>query len=258
MPERINRKKFIYATGMGTASILLKPSLLPLNLNTLKLKAVFFDAFTLFDPRPIFNTVEELFPANGKQLVETWRSKQFTYQWLRVCGRKYKNFWDVTADALDYAMVKHVPSGTEKERDLIMAKYKSISAWPDVAPSLKTLKNLGMSLGILSNMTAKMLHEGIQNSELSDYFEFVISTDKKQTYKPDRDAYQMAMEQTKLEKEEILFAPFAGWDMTGAKWFGFPTFWVNRSNDPIEKLDVEPDGTGSNLNDLVAFVKRIP
>ena len=27
---------------------------------------------------------------------------------------------------------------------------------------------------------------------------------------------------------------------------------------PIEKLDVEPDGTGSNLNDLVAFVKRIP
>ena len=150
-----------------------------------------------------------------------------------------------------------MPSGTEEERDLIMTKYKSISAWPDVAPSLKTLKNLGMSLGILSNMTPKMLHEATQNSELNDDFDFVISTDKKQTYKPDREAYQMAVEQPKLEKEEVLFAPFAGWDMTGAKWFGFPTFWVNRSNDPIEKLDVGPDGTGGNLNDLVAFVKRI-
>ena len=107
-------------------------------------------------------------------------------------------------------------------------------------------------------MTAKMLRDCIQNSGLSDYFDFVISTDKKQTYKPDWEAYQMALEQPKLEKEEVLFAPFAGWDMTGAKWFGFPTFWVNRSNDPIEKLDVEPDGTGINLNDLVAFVKRTP
>jgi len=257
MPERINRKKFIYTTGIGTASILLKPSLRPLNLNTLKLKAVFFDAFTLFDPGPIFKTVEELFPANGKQLVETWRSKQFTYQWLRVCGRKYKDFWDVTADALDFALAKHVPFHTNKEKGLIMARYEMITAWPDVAPSLKTLKDLGLSLGILSNMTGKMLNNGIQNAALKGYFDFVISTDKKQTYKPDRNAYQMAVEERKLGKEEILFAPFAGWDMAGAKWFGFPTFWVNRLNDPIEKLDVEPDGTGSNLNDLVAFVKRM-
>jgi len=258
MSEKISRKSFIYTTSLGTASVLLKPSMLNLNLNTLKLKAVVFDAFTLFDPRPIFKTVEELFPANGKEVVETWRSKQFSYQWLRVCGKRYKNFRDVTADALDYALTRHVPSHTNEEKDLIMARYETISAWSDVAPSLKALKDLGLSLGILSNMTGKMLNNGIQNAALKGCFDFVISTDKKQTYKPDRDAYQMAVEEQKLGKEEILFAPFAGWDMAGAKWFGFPTFWVNRLNDPIERLDVEPEGNGNDLNDLVAFIKRMP
>ena len=256
MRKKISRKSFIYVSSIGTASILLKSSILNLNSNLLKPKAIVFDAFTLFDPRPIFKTVEELFPANGKQVIETWRARQFSYQWLRVCGKKYKNFWDVTADALDYALTRHVPFHTDKEKDLIMSKYESITAWPDVAPALNKLKELGVSLGILSNMTAEMLRDGIQNAALNNYFDFVTSTDKKQTYKPDRDAYQMAVVEGKFSKEEMLFAPFAGWDMAGAKWFGFPTFWVNRSNEPIEKLDVEPEGMGSSLNDLVTFIEQ--
>jgi 2-haloacid dehalogenase len=257
MPEKISRKSFIYTTSMGTASILFKPSLPGANSNKSKLKAVAFDAFTVFDPRPIFKTVEQLFPANGKEIIETWRSRQFSYQWLRVCGKKYKNFWDVTSDALDYALAKHAPFHTNKEKDLIMARYQMITAWPDVAPSLKALKELGLSLGILSNMTLKMLNDGIQNAALKAYFDFVISTDQNQTYKPDRNAYQMALEEPKLKKEEILFAPFAGWDMAAAKWFGFPTFWVNRLNDPIERLDAESEGTGRDLNDLMEFVKGV-
>jgi len=33
-----------------------------------------------------------------------------------------------------------------------------------------------------------------------------------------------------LRKEEIVFAAFGGWDAVGAKWFGYPTFWVNRAH----------------------------
>ena len=58
-----------------------------------------------------------------------------------------------------------------------------------------------------------------------------------------------------LKREEILFVPFAGWDAAGAKAFGYPTFWVNRRNLPMEKLGTVPDSTGKNLTDLVDFVK---
>jgi len=65
----------------------------------------------------------------------------------------------------------------------------------------------------------------------------------------------MGIDAFKLAKEEILFAAFAGWDAAGAKWFGYPTFWVNRMNAPVEELDAAPDGIGSGMADLVKFVR---
>jgi 2-haloacid dehalogenase len=48
---------------------------------------------------------------------------------------------------------------------------------------------------------------------------------------------------------------FAGWDAAGAKWFGYPTFWVNRLNLPGEELGVTADAIGRDLTDVVRFVK---
>ena len=45
-----------------------------------------------------------------------------------------------------------------------------------------------------------------------------------------------------------------GEDVAGAKWFGYPTFWNNRQGAPAEGLDVEPDGAGATLADLVKFL----
>ncbi|HEY5913219.1 MAG TPA: hypothetical protein VJA21_21720 [Verrucomicrobiae bacterium] len=56
-----------------------------------------------------------------------------------------------------------------------------------------------------------------------------------------------------LKREEILFPAFAGWDAAGAKWFGFPTVWVNRMNSPAEELSVMPDVMCNDLSGLVAF-----
>ena len=220
------------------------------------IKAIAFDAFAIFDPRSIFKKVEELFPNNATQLVEVWQSKQFSYQWLRASANKYKNFWDVTKDALEFALRKCEPGYTEEQKDLIMTEYKTMTVWPEVVPALRVIKKMELTVCLLSNMTVKMLYDGIQNSNLKDIFDRVISTDERQTYKPSREAYQMALERLKLKKEQILFVPFAGWDMAGAKWFGYSTFWVNRLNGPIEKLDAEPDGVGSNLNDLIEFINK--
>lgn len=59
-----------------------------------------------------------------------------------------------------------------------------------------------------------------------------------------------------LRREEILFAAFAGWDASGAKAFGFPTFWVNRQNQPAEELGFMADHSGRTLDDLVHYIGR--
>ena len=84
----------------------------------------------------------------------------------------------------------------------------------------------------------------MKNSGLEGLFEDHLTTDRVKAFKPDPRAYQMGVDAFGLKKEEIAFAAFAGWDVAGAKWFGYPTFWVNRADAPLEELGVVPDGIG--------------
>jgi len=144
---------------------------------------------------------------------------------------------------------------TATRRQRLMEAYLEMKAYPEVRPALAALRESGVRLALLSNLTESMLQVSIRNSGLEDFFEHVISTDEAKTYKPDPIAYQLGVEALNLKKEEIAFAAFAGWDAAGAVAFGYPTFWVNRQDFPGEELDVTPDATGRNLNDLVVFVK---
>jgi len=134
-----------------------------------------------------------------------------------------------------------------------MNGYLSLKTWPDVPQALRSLKAAGIRLGFLSNFSRRMLEAGIRNSGLEGRFEHLLSTDEVRQFKPAPRAYQMAVDAFELKPEEILFAAFAGWDAAGAKWFGFPTVWVNRLNSPAEQLSVVPDVTCDDLAGLVTF-----
>lgn len=217
-------------------------------------KAICFDAFPILDPRPIGKRVLEIFPERGTELIGLWRTRQFEYTWLRTISGRYADFWHVTEDALVYAAKTLNLDLTPAHRARIMDAHLEIGCYPDVPPALATLKKAGVRLAFLSNMTATMLETGIKNSKLEGMFEYVLSTDRVKTYKPDPRAYQMGLDILKLKTNEVVFAAFASWDATGAKWFGYRTFWVNRMNHVREELGVVPDAAGGTLGDLVKFV----
>ena len=53
-----------------------------------RFKAMAFDAFPVFDPRPIAALAETAFPGRGAEVINLWRIRQFEYTWLRtVAGR---------------------------------------------------------------------------------------------------------------------------------------------------------------------------
>jgi 2-haloacid dehalogenase len=217
-------------------------------------KALAFDAFPIFDPRPILGIAEALFPGKGMELVNAWRTRQFEYQWLRNLGGRYKDFWQTTEDALVFAAKLLQLDLAPSNRARLMSAYLELEAWPDVQSVLSTLKAAGVRLVFLSNMTRAMLEAGIRNARLDGFFEQLLSTDQVRAYKPDPRAYQMGVDALGLATEEILFVAFAGWDASGAKWFGYPTFWVNRLGLPTEELGATPDATGRDLTDLLRFV----
>ena len=252
----VSRRHFISRTAAGLAAMsLLSSSLDSIMLPSYKIRAIAFDAFPIFDPRPVTSLAVNLFQEKGIDLSAIWKSKQFEYSWLRAVGGQYRDFWTVTEDALVFAAKRSGVTLTAINRKRLMDQFLALPVWPDVIPALQTLKAKGIRLSFLSNMTAEMLNSCAKNAGINDYFENIISTDKAKTYKPAPAAYQLGIDALKLRKEEILFAGFAGWDVSGAKWFGYPTFWVNRQDAPSEELNGIPDSAGGSLTDLVNFVQ---
>lgn len=251
----LNRREFFNLAAGGIAMGVLASTPLAQAAAKPKIKAIAFDAFPVFDPRPVFALAEQLFPGRGAELSNLWRIRQFEYQWLRALAGRYADFWQTTEDGLVFAARMLKLDLTPEKRQQLMSAYLGLKTWPDVTPALQTLKSAGIRLAFLSNATAKILDAGIKNSGLEGVFEHVLSTDRIKTYKPDPRAYQMAIDAFRLKREEILFVAFAGWDAAGAKSFGYPTFWVNRLNLPAEELGVVPDAIGKNLTDLLGFVK---
>jgi 2-haloacid dehalogenase len=248
----INRRAFIHGS-MATAAAALFSHTKVASASAPRFKALAFDAFPIFDPRPVFALARLLYPDKGIELGNAWRIRQFEYQWLRAMSGTYADFWQVTEDALIFSAKLLDIELSAAMRSQLMNAYLELKAWSDVAQNLALLGKAGVRLAFLSNATEKILQSGIRNSGLDGIFEHVISTDRIRTYKPDPRAYQMAVDMFGLKKEEIGFVAFAGWDAAGAKAFGYPTFWANRLNMPAEELGVTADATGQTLADLVRF-----
>ena len=221
-----------------------------------KIKAVAFDAFPIFDPRPVFALAEKLFPGKGADFCNDWRARQFEYTWLRSMSHTYADFWQVTGDALTFAAKKQKLELSVEKRNQLMDAYLALKPWPDALPALRSLQKAGIRLVLLSNFTQPMLEANIKSSGLQGIFEQSLSTDKLKTYKPDPRSYQMAMDALGLQRDEILFVAFAGWDAAGTKAFGYRTLWVNRLNLPAEELGAVPDATAATLSGLERLVNQ--
>jgi 2-haloacid dehalogenase len=253
-PVRLDRRAFI-AGSVGAVVAGKDVTATAANAQTRRpIRAVLFDAFPLFDPRPVLAIAERVDPEKGAMLVQAWRTRQFEYQWLRALGDRYVDFWQATEDSLAFAARQVGLALTTEKQKQLMAPYADLAVWPDVAETLPMIERLGVKLGMLSNLTGSMLESGLAKAKLRSLFAHVLSTDRVRSYKPARPAYQLGMDTLGLERSEILFVAFAGWDVAGAVWFGYPTYWLNRLGSVTEELDATPLGTGTNLQSLLAFL----
>jgi 2-haloacid dehalogenase len=220
------------------------------------IKAIAFDAFPIFDPRPVAALVESQFPGQGAAIMLVWRARQFEYQWLRALAGRYVNFLQATEDSLLFTLEQlQLELSTDKRQQLMLA-WSNLTVWPDVLDAITALRNLGLRLVLLSNMTDIALQASLKKAGINHAFEAVLSTDQIRSYKPDPKAYQLAIDYLQLPREEVLFVAFAGWDVAGAKWFGYPTYWMNRLASPAEALGIEADASGQDMSTLLQFLAR--
>ena len=76
------------------------------------IKACVFDAYgTLFDINSAAHNARDSLAGKWQPLAELWRIKQLQYTWLLGLAGRHADFWQVTGDALDFALstIKLIP-----------------------------------------------------------------------------------------------------------------------------------------------------
>ena len=217
--------------------------------------ACVFDAYgTLFDVNSAAAQAKDALGEKWQPLSDTWRAKQLQYTWLRGLMGRHADFWQVTEDALEFAMATH-KLDDRALRDRLMGLYLRLQAYPEVKDTLTRLKAKGMKLAILSNGAPKMLASAAQNSGIADLLDAVLSVEDVKVFKPHPSVYGLPGERFKLSQGEMCFLSSNAWDAHAAKACGFRVLWCNRFGQAPERIPELPDGeiaTLSALPDLVS------
>ena len=98
-------------------------------MNGINLKPVqhaVFDAYgTLFDVHSAASRHQSRLGEKSQAVSALWRTKQLEYTWLRSLMKRYVDFWQVTQDALDYALDSHGIDDHSLRRDLLNAYHET-------------------------------------------------------------------------------------------------------------------------------------
>lgn len=218
--------------------------------------ACVFDAYgTLFDVASATLRCADELAGMAPQLSTLWRDKQLQYTWLRAVQGRHADLWQVTGDALDFAL-ESLGLADPVLRERLMRLYLTLDAYPGVPEVLQQLRGAGLATAILSNGSPAMLTAVVRNAGLVDLLDHVLSVEGAGVYKPDPRVYQLAVDQLGVPPQEIAFISSNGWDAWAGSAFGMRAIWCNRQSQIRERLPGVPDREIRSLAELPALLRR--
>ncbi len=216
--------------------------------------ACVFDAYgTLFDVNAAAQHCADSLGDQWQPLAELWRGRQLQYTWLRSLMGAYVDFWQITADSLDFSL-DNLGIDDPPLRARLLELYLELDAYPEVPDMLRRLKGAGLKTAILSNGSPDMLASAVANAGIGDLLDAVISVDALGVFKPAPAVYQSAVDTLAVAPGRISFQSSNAWDAHAASHFGFQVIWVNRFGQAVERLPGRPDATLEDLEGLPGLV----
>jgi 2-haloacid dehalogenase len=211
-----------------------------------------FDAYgTLFNLHAAAERYKEAIGPVWQQLSQTWRTKHIEYTWVHSLSRQPATFWDLAQRSLDYAITSVGGAVPAEVRQKLLAAYRTMDAYPEVAEVLAGLKRRGARLAILSNGDPDMLADAVRAARLETLLDDVLSVASVGIFKPAPAVYDLATSRFGCQPSDISFQSSNRWDIAGAKAFGFHTVWINRTGAPDEYPGLRPDRVIRELGGLL-------
>jgi len=215
-----------------------------------------FDVYgTLIDPFGISQRLKSIAGDKTPAFAQMWRNKQIEYLFRRALGRDYQPFSICTSQALDYAELQlQVELSAADKRDLL-AQYRELPAYEEVAESLRQLQDAGCRNYAFSNGEPDDLAYLLAHAGLDAALDGIVSVHDVQSFKPDPAVYRHFLKEAGVTAEETWLVSGNPFDVIGAHMAGWQTAWVKRDPTAVfDPWDIEPDAIVADMSELAGLV----
>jgi 2-haloacid dehalogenase len=150
----------------------------------------------------------------------------------------------------DAALRRHLQrAGRDpEEAAAALGKLAAMPAFPEVPAALRTLREAGHRLAVLTQSAVEPSEAALEQAGLREHFEHVLSAPSFGAFKPEDLAYHAALE--KLGAVEAWFVAGHWWDVAGAAYAGLKTAWVSRTDLAYPDAMPAPDVTGADIAEI--------
>jgi 2-haloacid dehalogenase len=210
---------------------------------------------TLLDLAALDPEFERVF--GDKAVRKEWFGQFMVSMLVATVTDAYRPFGEIGSAAFDMIAEKRGIKVSAEDKQAILSKIASLPPHPEVAESLARLKEAGYTLATLTNSVPEVAEKQVQNAELAQYFDKILSADKIKRLKPAKEAYEMAAQEFEVEVQDVRLVAAHAWDIAGALRAGCKAAFVARPGVVLDPLADRPDVAGKDLKEVVDQILAI-
>ena len=216
-----------------------------------------FDVYgTLIDTSGVALALQKHVGERAGAFAGLWREKQLEYSFRRGLMQQYETFTVCTRHALEYACSFFAIELSETEKAELMAAYRTLPAFPDVASGLQELQRAGFNMYAFSNGPESDVRQLLQTVGIENLFTDIVSVDEIKTFKPDPAVYEHFLQRAGASSSEAWLISSNPFDVIGAMTVGMHAAWVQRSEKALfDPWGITPTVTIRDLSELATEIQ---
>ncbi len=200
--------------------------------------------------------------ANTNNLI--FESFKYTFKQHGIDGVTDEEIYSFFGEPLTASMRRYVSK--DKVEELVetyrvfnhMMHDKMISDFPEVETTLKSLKELGYKLGVVTSKREMMAKKSLDALDLDGYFDILVTPELTTLHKPNKEPVEKGINLCNVLPHECIMVGDSPYDILSGNAAGAYTVAVNYTVIPMEAIiESEPDFFIDSVNELSEIIETL-